>query len=107
MPIYAALKYLEGLPCPTSDQQAEFVLSKFPIEIQEKLIASIYSGRDHIYLKNINFELLTRSADLKELGITKTDYARIIKEKCTNLTGSYIPAIIRCANNSNYDLNQI
>ena len=107
MPIYNALQKLKNQPCPLTIDEAQAFLNQFPLPMQAKLIAAIYTGAGHINHSKLTEDVTTRSESLPLLNITSADYAEIIRKKCVNLTTLYIPALLKCAQASGFDLNNL
>lgn len=106
MTVYHALAQLKTMKYPLNIVQAQEFLDQYSSNTQSKLMAAILTGKSHIYMDKIGSEV-TKSQDLLLLGIQGKDYAAIISEKIRNIIDLYIPALEKCSEASNFDLETI
>lgn len=81
----------------SSEQAAEYFLKSYSYDDQLRFISALYIGRIHIHSNSLNSDCNIPCPDGRRLfdDIEQTEFARILYEKNTCLTG-YFNSFIRC-----------
>lgn len=91
--------------CPISKESAQQFLDQYSESVQAKLIAAIYTGREHIHDISIDQNKITTS-EYTQTRIGKHDFARIIAEKCSSIQ-TYLEKFLECASSSGFDIDTV
>lgn len=88
---------------PTNQQEAQLFLDQLSPEMQQKLIAALYIGREHIHCSQLRTDMGISCDYIAH--IPQKDYAYVLSGKSAQSVEVYFNAIKECALVSDFDLN--
>ena len=88
-----------------TEESLQMLLNTMTVREQEQLIDAMYLGRNHIHCQEIREEDLPISIN-RQSHLSNKDFASILYGKRASLE-TYFNSAIRCASQSNIDLNEI
>lgn len=88
----------------TSQQDAESFLRRFPLESQKVIVAAVYLGRTHFRYEEIRDDVDMSTGMISSLN--PEEYAKALFS-VRNQIELYLNELLHCAQNSNFDLNNI